>query len=247
MLAKRIIILLTYRDGVLFRTKNFKPDYRYTDNFVSNTYVDEIVIINVSTDTSKENEKKFLGALTRISKNCFVPITVGGKINNLEQIKQYQNLGADKILLGSLSIQNTTLFKKIVAKFGSQFIIASIDYKKKENFYEVYINNGKTKIDMSFEEYFKYLLNLNPGEILINSIDRDGSLNGFDLEICKNVKKISSVPIIAAGGFGNWTHATEALKFADLDGVCTSNIFHFTEKSPYGLKEFLKKENIKVR
>mgnify|MGYP001332124223 FL=1 len=247
MLTKRIIILLTYKDGVLFRTKNFKPDYRYTDNFVSNTYVDEIVIINVSTDTSKENEKKFLSALTKISKNCFVPITVGGKINNLEQIKQYQNLGADKILLGSLTIQNTNLFKKIVAKYGSQFVIASIDYKKKENFCEVYIENGKTKIEMSFEEYFKFLLNLNPGEILINSIDRDGSLNGFDLEICKNVKKISSVPIIAAGGFGNWTHATEALKIAGLDGICTSNIFHFTEKSLYGLKEFLKKENIKVR
>lgn len=247
MLAKRIIILLTYKDGVLFRTKQFNPDYRYTDNFVSNTYADEIVIINVSKDTSKENEKKFLNALERISKNCFVPITAGGKINTLNQIKDYQNCGADKILLGTLPYLDSNLFKEIVSKFGSQFITASIDIKKKDDLYEIYVNNGQTKIDKSLKQYINHLLKLSPGELLINSIDRDGSLNGFDLDLCKYVKKISTVPVLAAGGFGNWNHAVDVLKNTDLDGMCTSNIFHFTEKSLYGLKDFLKKENINVR
>ena len=103
------------------------------------------------------------------------------------------------------------------------------------------------KVDFNLDDYTKINIKFNPGEILINSIDRDGSLLGFDIDLCKHIKSLSRVPVLASGGFGNWTHSIEALKSANLDGICTSNIFHFTEKSLYALKEFLKKEKINVR
>ena len=179
MLAKRIILLLTYRDGVLYRTKKFRPDYRYTDNFVSNTHADEIVILNISEDLSESNEKKFLNAILRIAKNCFVPITVGGKITKFEQIKNYQNCGADKIILGTLAYKNSKMVGRIISKFGSQFVTLSIDVKKIDNQYNAFVNNGKEKVKTNFDNYIKYIHNLNPGEILINSIDIDRSLQGL--------------------------------------------------------------------
>tara|TARA_Y100000817_G_C16835100_1_gene535373 strand:+ start:465 stop:1208 length:744 start_codon:yes stop_codon:yes gene_type:complete len=247
MLAKRIILFLTYMDGILFRTKKFNADYRYTDSFVSNTYADEIVIVNISKDTGKNQDLKFFEAITRITKNCFVPITVGGKIKNIEQIKNFQSCGADKILLGTLPYENSEMVNRIISKFGSQFVILSIDVKKNGKSYSVFVNNGKEKVDFNLDDYTKFILKFNPGEILINSIDRDGSLLGFDIDLCKHIKSLSRVPVLASGGFGNWTHSIEALKSANLDGICTSNIFHFTEKSLYALKEFLKKEKINVR
>jgi len=123
----------------------------------------------------------------------------------------------------------------------------SIDVKKDINSYSIYINNGKDKINFNLEQYIKYVLDLNPGEILINSIDRDGSLSGFDIDLCKYVKKLTSIPVLASGGFGSWKHATEIFNKTKLDGCCTSNIFHFTEKSLFSLKQFLKKEKINVR
>ena len=246
MLAKRIILLLLYKDGVLYRTKKFIPDYRYTDNFVSNIYADEIVIIDIS-ENHKNKKKLFLNAVSKISNNCFVPITVGGKISNLEEINTLQSVGADKIVLSTLAYKDPNMVEKIISKFGSQFVTISIDVNHINNRYEIFVNNGKEKLDNDLDSYLKYLLDLSPGEILINSISRDGSLNGLDVELCKHIKGSTSIPIIAAGGFGNWNHAFEIFKKSDVDGVCTSNVFHFTEKSLYSLKEYLKKEKINVR
>jgi cyclase len=247
MLSKRIIIFLAYCDGILFRTKKFEPDYRYTDNFISNKYADEIVIVDISKKYSVDSKKKFFDSINKIANNCFVPITVGGKIKTLEQIKKYQNCGADKILLGTLPYTDPSMTRKIISKYGSQFVTISIDVKKSNNSYEIFINNANEKINYTIEEYLKYVVKLNPGEILINSIDRDGSLLGFDIQLCKYIKNLTLIPVIASGGFGNWKHASEAFKEANLDGLCTSNIFHLTENSMFALKQFLKNEKINVR
>ena len=158
-----------------------------------------------------------------------------------------QSVGADKIVLSTLAYKDPNMVEKIISKFGSQFVTISIDINNTDDKYEIYVNNGKEKLNNDLDSYLKYLLDLSPGEILINSISRDGSLNGLDIELCKYVKDSTSIPIIAAGGFGNWSHALEIFKKSDVDGVCTSNIFHFTEKSLYSLKEYLKKEKINVR
>jgi len=247
MLAKRIILLLTYKDGILFRTKKFVPDYRYTDNFVSNKFADEIVIINISENIDYESDEKFLNAIKKITTQCFVPITVGGKIYNLEQVNLYQKYGADKIIIGSLAYKNPKMVKEIINKFGRQFVTLSIDAKKNKDKYDIYVDNSKLCTKLCLKRYINLILNLKPGEIMINSIDRDGSLLGLDHDLCKIVKESTSLPVIASGGFGNWSHAIDIFKKVNIDGLCTSNIFHLTEKSLYSLKESLKKEKINVR
>lgn len=245
MLAKRIILFLTYMDGILFRTKKFNADYRYTDSFVSNTYADEIVIVNISKDTGKNQDLKFFDAITRITKNCFVPITVGGKIKNIEQIKNFQSCGADKILLGTLPYENSEMVNRIISKFGSQFVILSIDVKKNGKSYSVFVNNGKEKVDFNLDDYTKFILKFNPGEILINSIDRDGSKKGYDFKIIDKIKKQIRVPIIFCGGVGHWKDFKMALNKKEIDAVAAANIFHHFDQSDYLAKDYLIKHKIK--
>ena len=140
MLAKRIIIVLTFSEGVLFRTKRFNADYRYTDNFIGNKLVDEIVIIDVSRNL--DHRDKFYEAIKKISKSCFVPITAGGLIRNIEEIEKLQSCGADKVLINSLIHINEDEVKKITEKYGSQFVIAGIDFLLENNNYSIYIESG---------------------------------------------------------------------------------------------------------
>jgi cyclase len=247
MLTKRIIILLTYKNGILFRTKNFCPDYRYTDEFISNTLVDEIVIVDISDDLSSTNRIKFYQVISKIAKNCFVPITAGGKITNIVDVKNLQNHGADKIIINSAIYKNSKLIDEIVDKYGSQFVIGGLDVKKSNNQYYHYIDNGKKKININIKEYLTNYKKLGVGEILINSIDQDGSLTGFDIEICKFIKDNCDKPILASGGCGNWQQARDVILASNIDGICITNIFHFTEKSICSLKKFLKNNSINVR
>ena len=136
MIAKRVIVVLTFFEGVLYRTKKFKPDYRYTDNFIDNKLVDEIVIIDVS-DT-KKNRVLFYNSVKKISKSCFVPITVGGHINDIDEISILQNCGADKILINSLIHKNKEMVKKITSKYGSQFVIGGIDFLLQDKIYKLF-------------------------------------------------------------------------------------------------------------
>ena len=247
MLNKRIIISLAYFEGTLYRTKNFLPDYRYTDEFISNKYVDEIILLDISQDISKTKKKIFYDKIRSIAKNCFVPITVGGKISSFDQIKDLQANGADRIVVNSIIFNNPDLIKKIVNHYGSQFIIGSIDVKKNNDAYSCFINNGTKMIVQTVDEVLEIYENLKIGEILINSIDQDGALTGFDIDICKYVKKNVSKPIIAMGGCGNWPQVKKVIQEGGVDAIGTSNIFHFTEKSIYSLKSYLKKNLINVR
>tara|TARA_B100000427_G_scaffold323079_1_gene325989 strand:- start:284 stop:1027 length:744 start_codon:yes stop_codon:yes gene_type:complete len=245
MLAKRIIVVLTFFEGVLFRTKNFRPDYRYTENFVDNTLVDEIVLIDVS--NSKNNRNLFYDVLKRISKSCFVPITVGGYINDVEEIIKFQNLGADKILVNTLIHKNEKKVTEITKKFGNQFVIGGIDILTKNDKHYIYINHGKTILQENIDDCLKKFKRCGIGEILVQSIDRDGSLRGFDNKINKIVKNKSNLPVLVCGGAGSWDHFVEAFDSSNVDGVCTNNIYHFSQKSINLLKKALIKKGIYVR
>lgn len=245
MLAKRIIIVLTFLEGVLFRTKKFRPDTRYTDKFIDNTLVDEIVLIDVS-DT-KNNRKLFYNALKKISKSCFVPITVGGHINNLKEVELFQNLGADKILINSLIHENESMVSKITEKYGSQFVIGGIDVAKINNDLKIFSNHGKNLLSTSIDECLKKFEKCQIGEILVQSIDRDGSVRGYDNEINTLIKKKTNLPVIVCGGAGNWDNFIDAFKISNVDGACTNNIYHYSEKSIKLIKNTLKKKGIYVR
>ncbi len=245
MLAKRIIIVLTFLDGVLFRTKKFRPDTRYTDNFIDNTLVDEIVLIDVS--NSKRNRGLFYNVIKKISKSCFVPITVGGHINNLEEIEKFQNLGADKILINTLIYENEEIVKKITNKYGSQFVIGGIDLMKIDKKFKIFSNHGKKQLDLNIDECLKKFESCKIGEVLVQSIDRDGSLKGYEDNINKLIKEKTNLPVIVCGGAGNWNNFIDAFKISKVDGACTNNIYHYSEKSIKLIKETLKKKGIYVR
>ncbi len=244
MLKKRIIITLTFFDGVLFRTKNFKPDYRYTKNFIDLWSIDELILVDIS---KKKNPNKFLEIINFFKENCFVPITVGGGINTEEYADILFRNGCEKILLGSNSIINQTLLNRLSLKYGSQAILQSINFKKKNNEYYATSNNGKNIIQEDSLKIIKNLIKNGAGEILINNVDNDGSLLGYDIKLIKHISDNVNIPLLALGGAGNWEHILELFKKTDVSGACTQNIYHFTEESIKSAKNFLKSFNINVR
>ena len=243
MIKKRIILVLTFLDGVLFRTKNFIPDYRYTKNFIDLWSADEIVLIDIS---KKKFDKKFLKIVNYFANNCFLPITVGGGINSLKKANYLFRNGADKIILNSVSYTNIKLIKQISKIYGQQSIIHSIDCKKISNKYFVTFNNGKINSGYDPIEWCSKIVKNGVGEILINNVDKDGSLTGFDIQLLSKFNKFKK-PILALGGAGNWEHFFELFKKLNISGVCTQNIFHFTEKSLGSLKKYLNSKNIPIR
>ena len=245
MIARRIIAVLTFDNGVLTRTKNFVQDYRYTTNFINNSLFDGIVLIDIS--SSKKNREKFYQVVKKFCANCFVPICVGGSIDSIDEVKIFQKFGVDKILINSLLITNPNKVKKLVQVFGSQFIIAGIDFRKKKKEYLFFYNSGKKIIKMNFNNYINYIKKINPGEVLLQSIDLDGSLNGLELSLARKVKKKLKMPILICGGAGNWDHFANAFKSTNIDGVCTNNIYHYTYTSILSLKNYCIKKKINLR
>ena len=245
MLKKRLIIVLTFNDGVLFRTKKFIPDYRYTKNFVDLWKADEIILLDIS---KKKLSKKFIDIVNFFSKNCFLPVSVGGGINNLKNIDLLFKNGADKIVLNSSTFKNSKLIKKASDIYGSQAIIHSVDIKKtNKNKYTVMINNGKFDTNLSPFQWAKIAIDNGAGELLINNIDNDGSLSGFDIDIIKKLSKKFKSPMLALGGGGNWEHFLELFKKTDISACCTQNIYHFTNTSLSSLKKYLQGNKINIR
>jgi len=247
MLAKRVITTLTFNEGVLFRTKLFEPDYRYTSNFVDTWSVDEIIILDISRAYNTNIKKKFLNLVKKFSENCFVPLTVGGKIKNLKNVSDLMMIGADKVSLNTSAINNPKLITEVSESYGAQAVVVSIDVKKNGKDYEVFSHNGSRPTGLNPEKWAKKCEELGAGEILITSIDRDGFLNGFDLELCKKIKSSVRLPVLVLGGCGSWQHMADAFNKTDIDAVCTQNIFHFTEESIKSSKLFLDSKNIYVR
>ena len=237
---------MTFLNGVLFRTKKFKPDYRYTKNFIDLWSIDELILIDIS---EKKFSKNFLDLIAFFSKNCFVPISVGGGITTIENADIFFKNGADKIVLGSNAINKKNLIGQISKKYGNQSIIQSVDCKKilKDNTYTVMGSSGTENLLQNPIEFSLKALERGAGEIMINNIDNDGSLMGYDLDLIKLVSKKINCPILALGGAGNWQHILDLLSETDISAACTQNIFHFTEESILSAKKFLKDNNIKVR
>jgi len=247
VLKKRIIITLTFLDGVLFRTKNFKPDYRYTKNFIDLWSIDELVLIDIS---KKKLSNKFIEIIRFFSSNCFVPISVGGGIKKLDDADAFFKSGADKIVLGTNSIKENDTIKQISKKYGNQSIIQSIDCKKissKNREYTVMLNSGTQDFGKDPLTCALEALSYGAGEILINSIDNDGSLLGYDLELISLLSKKLDCPTLALGGAGNWQHILDLFEKTNISAACTQNIFHFTEESILSAKKFLRNNNIKIR
>ena len=249
--AKRIIFTLLFSDNNFYLSRNFtlqkvgdikwlKKNYDFQKLLFS---VDELIILNV--DREKKEIRKLSNCLKEISKDCFIPITAGGGIENIKDAKFIFRSGADKILFNTGLINNKKLVNEIANIYGEQSIIASIDVKIENRKYCVYINNGKKKINIEFKKYLKEIENLPIGEILLNSIDRDGTGFGLDLNLIKFIKNFKK-PIILSGGLGKKEHFLDCLKNYSVDAVSTANLLNFLGSALYDVRKFLYKYNLKL-
>lgn len=247
MLKKRIIFSLLMNKGVLFRTRNFTPNNIYTHNFIDTWSVDEIVMLDISReDETRQEFENFLTILQKISRNCFVPISAGGRIRSIEDAEQYLKNGADKIVVNTEAFHNPSFIAKLSEKYGSQCVVVSIDVKYLDGKYIVFTADGKKNTGVTIQEWIVNAEKYGAGEIFLNSIDRDGTLEGYDIELIKTVSSLINIPIIACGGAGSWQHFVDALH-AGSDAVCTTNIFHFTEASIQSAKKYLINNHVDVR
>ncbi|MBL4615614.1 MAG: imidazole glycerol phosphate synthase subunit HisF [Magnetovibrio sp.] len=247
MLRKRLITVLTFNDGVLFRTKLFEPDYRYTLSFVDAWSVDEVVILDV-TRPGQGDRQNFYKVVEHFARKCFVPLAVGGGIRDVDEVRRLLGYGADKVVLNTGALEQPRLITETAKLYGAQCVVLSIDAKKiDENRYEVYSTFGSQPTGKSPTEWAAQGEALGAGEVLITAIERDGWLQGYDLDLCREVSEAVNVPVLALGGAGSWKHFAEAFKQCGVSGVCTQNIYHFTEQSIHSAKAFLAKNGVDVR
>lgn len=247
MLRKRLITVLTFNDGVLFRTKLFKPDYRYTHNFIDSWSIDEIVAIDI-TRPEQGDRKNFYNIVGHIARECFVPLAAGGWVKSIDDFHTLLRLGADKIIINTEAVNNPKLITEAAKLFGSQCVVVSIDAKKNpDGTYEVYTEQGTRPTGLSPEIWAKEAEKLGAGEIFITSIERDGSLEGYDNELNRMVAEAVDIPVLVCGGAGQWKNFVDGIVKGKASAVCTTNIYHFTETSIKSAKNYMKNAGIDVR
>ncbi len=241
LLAKRVILSLTLNDGVLFRTKRFIPDYRYTLNFVDMELADEIVLLDI-TRPGAERDLSSRGAQDYIDR-LFLPVSCGGGVSDIARAAHLlHDVGADKVVVNTEAFRQPEFITQIAHKFGSQACVVSIDVKD----WHVRIDQGREETGVHVLEWAREAVCRGAGEILLMDIDRDGSLMGMNLELVNAVSSKVSVPVIAVGGCGNWSHMHEAFD-AGADAVATQVIHHFTTPSLKAAKTFLRERGLPVR
>jgi cyclase len=246
MLRKRLITVLTFNDGVLFRTKVFTPDYRYTTSFVDAWSIDEIVLLDI-TRPERRKPELFHSVVSDFSRKCFVPLCVGGGVRTLDDFKRYLDLGADKIAINTIPLDQPDLITQAATRFGSQCVVVSIDARKEGDGYRVYRNCGREATAWTPEDLARRAEELGAGEILITSIERDGSLEGYDNELNRRVVSNVTIPVIVCGGAGKWQDFVDGFQRSGADAVGTTNIYHFTETSIKSAKQYLVRQGLQVR
>lgn len=208
--------------------------------------VDELIIMDI-TATNAQREPDY-ESISDYSSECFVPLTVGGGISNIEQIKQLLRVGADKVSINTAAYYQPDLIREAAIHFGSQCIVASIDASRNDNgTYDCYSHAGTKSTGKEAVEWAQQLEQLGAGEILITSINRDGCMEGYDLELIQLVAGCVNIPVIASGGAGNYKHFQEAIQIGKASAVAAASMFHFTEQTPKEAKKFMTSIGIPVR
>lgn len=261
MLKKRIIPVVLFRNGYVVQSKLFKT-YKnlgnpvVTINRFSEWGADEICFLDISeddkwnvgrSDLKEKGQKSFLEVLQEISKVAYMPLTCGGGIKSMQDIDDRIRFGADKILINSLFHNDPTVPKQAATEYGSQCIVASIDVSFNGSGYVVYVGGGKIDTKWLLEDWIKKVESCGAGEIFLNSIDRDGTKTGYDLNLIELALEVSNVPVIACGGVGDWSDFEAAFKIEKLGAVSAANIFHHKDQSVYHAHQYLNERNVSVR
>ena len=237
MLKKRVIFTLLYDNGSFMLSRNFrlqkvgdlqwlKKNYNFSKLAFS---IDELVLLDVT--RTKRDHKKFINHVRALSEECFIPIAAGGGVRDVELAHRLVNNGADKIVINSLVGQSIETIRNIVAELGSQCVLASVDAKKVKNDYVVYTKNGTLQQNFSLREWLDKLAEVPVGEVYLNSIDRDGTGQGYQKELIEYIPDDFQLPIILSGGAGKYQHFIEGLENKKVDAVATAHLFNFIGNS----------------
>lgn len=251
MLTKRIIPCLDVKNGETVKGVNFK-NLKSVGNPVelaakySDDGADELVFLDIT--ATNENRQTTVDMVEKTAKRVFIPFTVGGGIKSIEDMNVLLKAGADKIAINSAGVNNPELIRKAAQYFGSQCVVSAVDAKFTDNDYFVFINAGKKNTGIKLIDWVKQVEQLGAGEILLTSMDTDGTQNGFDLKMTKKVVESVKIPVIASGGAGaDSKHFEEVFKTANADAALAASIFHYNTLPIKQLKEELQSKNIPIR
>ncbi len=256
MLTKRIIPCLDIKEGRVVKGVKFlglrdAGDPVEVAKIYDQQEADELVFLDIT--ASIENRKTLVDLVERIAKNIFMPFTVGGGIRDIQDIRDLLNAGAEKVSINTQAVKYPDLIASAAGKFGSQCIVLAIDAKRNQDLsnkgasWEVYINGGRTSTGLDALEWAKKAVDLGAGEILLTSMDYDGTKDGYDLDLTKAIVETLSVPVIASGGAGNLEHFYDVFAKAGADAALAASIFHYQEYSIRQVKEYLKEKGVPVR
>lgn len=235
MLKKRLIFSLLVSEGSFQLSRNFTLQKVGSLDWLYNCYnldaitksVDELVLLNVDRNQTKESQEKFLDIARKLGKKSFIPVALGGGIRSIEDAYLYMGAGADKLVLGDTLYHNHSLVKELVSIFGGQSIVAAIDYLKKDNKRIVVSSGGKQDVGLDLIQAVKQVEALGVGELIVTSVDQDGTGQGYDLEAYKEISQHVQIPLIASGGVGKFSHLVDGLLQSSISAVNTANIFNF--------------------
>ncbi|WP_433629772.1 imidazole glycerol phosphate synthase subunit HisF [Chryseobacterium cucumeris] len=250
MLKKRIIPCLDIKDGATVKGVNFEDLKNAGDPVeLAKKYeregADELVFLDIT--ATIENRKTFVELVKEIAKELSIPFTVGGGISSVEDVRKLLEAGADKISINSSAVKNPSLISDLAKEFGSQCIVVAIDTRQVGDKDLVHIKGGTEATELSTLEWAKQAESLGAGEILLTSMDGDGTKNGFDLRITKLVSDSITIPVIASGGAGAVDHFVKVFNETKATGGLAASIFHFNEIGIQDLKQQLKTQKIEVR
>lgn len=251
MITKRIIPCLDVKNGRVVKGTNFQGLNDVSSpielaKYYSQNGADELVFYDIT--ASYEERKLFTDILCEVAKNVFIPLTVGGGINTVDDFDRVLKCGADKVSVNSGAIRNPELIREAAQKYGNQCVVISADIKRVDGQFMVFAKGGRENTGMEAISWIKKCVELGAGEVVVNSIDTDGVKGGFDIELLKLVCEAVNVPVIASGGAGNIQHFIDLFKeIPDIDAGLAASIFHFGEVKISDLKEELKNNNITVR
>ena len=250
MVKIRIIPCLDVKDGRVVKGINFlnlidagdpvEQAKHYSDNGA-----DEICFLDIS--ASLENRDTMINVVKKTANEVFIPLTVGGGISSIENIQALLKAGADKVSINSAAIKDPNIIKKASEYFGNQCIVVAVDAKKHSNDWFVYSHGGTKKTDLLALNWIEKVQKLGAGEILLTSMDKDGTKSGFDNELLSKVSEFIKIPVIASGGVGTLDHFYDGVTKGKADALLAASVFHFNEISIKEVKKYLKDKNINIR
>ena len=251
MLKTRIIPTLLWKNFTLVKGEAFDSWRRVGTvlpaiRVYNRRDVDELILVDIT--ATPEGEEPDYASIEDFALDCAVPFTVGGGICNIEQIKKLLSAGADKVSINSAAYDNPELITEASDRFGVQCIVSSIDVKRHDDGHlSCYSHSGQTDRGLDPVEWAQKCAELGAGEILLTSVDRDGMMNGYDIDLVQKVSSAVNIPVIASGGAGNYQHLVEAVKEGGASAVALASIFHFTEATPAEARAAMKEAGIPVR